>query len=168
MFHLIGMTPEAPDWQTAFGKPPPKPEVITRTDLEVFLTAWAGTGERLDVVPLSTPQLSITEVMQVAELLQGRTVHPNTTLLVYTPIEIKQACERLGVQAIIEAAGGHLVHGHDFFATYAREIREAHGWERMMTHSVKMTNICEGYGYKPTPASIARCVESAIAGRVLG
>ncbi len=127
-----------------------------------------GTGERLDVVPLSTPQLSITEVMQVAELLQGRTVHPNTTLLVYTPIEIKQACERLGVQAIIEATGGHLVHGHDFFATYAREIREAHGWERMMTHSVKMTNICEGYGYKPTPASIARCVESAIAGRVLG
>jgi predicted aconitase len=167
MFHVIGVTPEAPDWPTAFGGPPPEPEVINRADLDAFFATWAGAGERLDVVPLSTPQLTLPEVMQVAELLQGRQLHSGTTLLVYTPIEIKQACERLGVKAIIEAAGGWLVHGHDFFATYAKEIREAHGWERMMTHSVKMTNICEGYGYKPTPASIERCVASAIAGRVM-
>ena len=59
------------------------------------------------------------------------------------------------------------MHGHDFFATFAKEIREAHGWERLMTHSVKMANICEGYGYKPTPAAIDSCVRSAIAGKVL-
>ena len=59
------------------------------------------------------------------------------------------------------------MHGHDFFATFAKEIREAHGWERLMTHSVKMVNICEGYGYRPTPAPIDRCIDSAIAGRVL-
>ncbi len=167
MFHITGVTPEAPDWPTAFGAPPP-PEIITRADLDAFFAEWAGTGEQLDVVPLSTPQLTITEVIQIAEWLQGCKVHPNTTLLVYTPIEIKQACEHLGVKAAIETAGGRLVHGHDFFATYAKEIREAHGWRRMMTHSVKMTNICEGYGYQPTPASIERCIASAIAGRVLG
>ncbi len=168
MFHVVGTTPEAPDWQTAFGATPPEPTVIRHSDLDSFSEAWHGTGERLDVVPLSTPQLTLTEILQVADLLNGQHVHADTTLLVYTPIEIKDACERIGVKSVIEAAGGRLVHGHDFFATYAKEIREAHGWERMMTHSVKMANICEGYGYKPTPASIERCVASAIAGKVVG
>ncbi len=105
--------------------------------------------------------------MQIAERLDGRKVHADTTLLVYTPIEIKEACARIGLTQTIENAGGRVVHGHDFFATFAREIREAHGWERLMTHSVKMVNICEGYGYKPTPAAIPRCIDSAIAGKVL-
>ncbi len=167
MFHLIGVTPEAPDWPTAFGGAPPAPEVLGRDDLDAFFATWGSPGERLDVVPLAAPQLTLTEVIEVAELVQGQQISPETTLLVYTSLEIKQACERLGVQATIEAAGGRLVHGHDFFATYAQEIREAHGWERMMTHSVKMANICAGYGYTPTPASIERCVASALAGRVL-
>ncbi len=166
MFHVIGVTPEARDWQTANGGSPMTPEMLTRNDLASFFEVWGGMGERLDVVPLSTPQLSLTEVIEVAEQLKGRRVHPETTLLIYTPLEIKQACEHLGVKATIEDAGGRLVHGHDFFATFAKEIREAHGWERMMTHSVKMANICAGYGYKPTLASIERCVASAIAGRV--
>ncbi|ETX05142.1 MAG: hypothetical protein ETSY2_24720, partial [Candidatus Entotheonella gemina] len=166
MFHVIGITPEAHDWQTASGSVSMMPEVLTRSDLDTFFATWDGMGGRLDVVPLSTPQLTLTEVIQVAEQLAGHRVHPDTTLLVYTPMEIKQACEQLGVKATIEAAGGRLVHGHDFFATFAKEIRETHGWERMMTHSVKMANICEGYGYKPTPASIERCVASAIAGRI--
>ena len=167
MFHVIGATPEAPDWHTAFGRQPPAPDAITQKDLKNFFAGWAGQGERLDIVALATPQLTITEILQVADRLKGQRVHPDTTLLVYTPLEIKQVCERLGITAIIEDAGGRLVHGHDFFATFAKEIREAHGWERLMTHSVKMANICEGYGYKPTPAAIDSCVRSAIAGKVL-
>ena len=93
--------------------------------------------------------------------------HPDTTLLVYAPLEIKRAAAHIGVIQSIEKAGGRVVHGHDFFATFAREIRETHGWQRLMTHSVKMVNICEGYGYKPTPASIPQCIESAIAGKVV-
>ena len=33
--------------------------------------------------------------------------------------------------------------------------------------SAKLTNILGGYGYKPVLASMERCVESAVAGRVL-
>ncbi len=156
MFHVIGITPEAPDWPAASGSVDMFPEILTRSDLDAFFATWEGIGERLDIVPLSTPQLTLTEVIQVAEQLKGHRVHPDTTLLVYTPLEIKQACERLGVKTVIESAGGRLVHGHDFFATFAKEIRETHGWKRMMTHSVKMANICAGYGYQPTPASILK------------
>ncbi|MDH3702479.1 MAG: aconitase X catalytic domain-containing protein, partial [Alphaproteobacteria bacterium] len=167
MFHVIGITPEAPDWKTACGGKALEPEVISQSDLDAFYAEWGGVGEKLDVVALSTPQLDIPDIVQIAERLNGRKVHSDTTLLVYTSIEIKEACARIGLNQTIEKAGGRVVHGHDFFATFAKEIRETHGWERLMTHSVKMVNICEGYGYKPTPAAIPRCIDSAIAGKVL-
>lgn len=167
MFHVIGATPEAPDWHTACGGPPPGPVEITRRDISDFFAEWGGEGEKLDVVALATPQLNTTQIVGIAEILEGRKVHPNTALLIYTPIEIKQVCERLGVTHIIEKAGGRLIHGHDFFATFAKEIREEHGWKRLMTYSAKMANICAGYGYTPTVASMSSCIESAIAGKVL-
>lgn len=167
MFHVIGMTPEAPDWKTACGGKSVDTEMISQTDVDCFYEEWGGVGQKLDIVALSTPQLDIPEMVQIAEMLEGKQVHSDTALLVYTPLELKEACARIGVNEIIEKAGARVVHGHDFFATFAKEIREAHGWERLMTHSVKMVNICEGYGYKPTPASIPRCIESAIAGKVL-
>ncbi len=168
MFHVIGVTPEAADWQAAFGKRQTKPpQIISRQDVEAFLGSWGGVDEKLDVVALSTPQLTITELAEIAERIVGERVHPDTALLIYAPLEIKQAAERIGLKTSIENAGGRLIHGHDFFATFAKEIRESHGWERLMTHSLKVANICEGYGYNPTPASIRRCVESAIAGKVL-
>jgi hypothetical protein len=36
-----------------------------------------------------------------------------------------------------------------------------------MTNSAKLVNIIGGYGYRPTLASLERCIASAIAGRVL-
>ncbi len=165
--HVVGVTPEAPDWQTVTAGAQLDAATLTRKDVRDFLDAWGGVGEALDVVALSTPQLGITEIGEVAELLAGRKVHGNTALLVYAPREIKQAAQAIGYAKTIEDAGGRLVHGHDFFATFAKEIRESHGWKRLMTHSVKVANICEGYGYTPTPASLRRCIESAVAGKVL-
>lgn len=168
MCHVIGVTPEAPDWQTVTAERRiDSAETITGKLVRDFLANWGGVGERLDVVALSTPQLTITEIAEVAELLAGRRVHRDTTLLVYAPLEIKYAAEEMGYAQTIQDAGGRLVHGHDFFATFAKEIRETHDWQRLMTHSVKVANICEGYGYKPTPTSIRRCIDSAIAGKVL-
>jgi predicted aconitase len=167
MFHVIGVTPEAANWETASGGKAIEVEVISKRHVADFYEEWGGVGEKLDVVALSTPQLDIPEMVEIAALLDGREVHDDTTLLVYAPLEIKEACARIGLNATIEKAGGRVVHGHDFFATFAKEIRESQGWERLMTHSVKMVNICEGYGYKSTPASIPRCIASAIAGKVL-
>ena len=168
MFHVVGVTPEAATIQAAFGeRRPADATCIDKPAVDAFLAEWGGVDEALDVVALCTPQLSIAELVEVADLLEGKRVSDNTALLVYAPLEIRQAAARIGVAQIIERAGARLLHGHDFFATFAREIRQAHGWRRLMSHSLKVCNICEGYGYKPTPASIARCVRSAIAGKVL-
>jgi hypothetical protein len=36
-----------------------------------------------------------------------------------------------------------------------------------MTNSAKLVNIIGGYGYRPTLASLERCIASAVAGRVV-
>jgi hypothetical protein len=46
-------------------------------------------------------------------------------------------------------------------------MAEANGWQRLMTNSAKLVNIIGGYGYRPTLASLGRCVDSAVAGRVV-
>ena len=49
---------------------------------------------------------------------------------------------------------------------YARELREANGWTTLMTNSAKLVNIIGGYGYRPTLASLERCVDAAVTGRI--
>jgi hypothetical protein len=46
-------------------------------------------------------------------------------------------------------------------------MAEANGWTRLMTNSGKLVNIVGGYGYRPSLASLERCVDLAVAGRVL-
>src|SRR5579871_5536921 len=116
--------------------------------------------------PATSSKLSLFEIEAVAGLLDGRRIHPDTTLLVTTSPEIKHAADRLGLTARIEAAGAILAAGICFYQSYARELAEANGWVRLMTNSAKLVNIIGGYGYRPTLASRERCIDAAVAGRV--
>jgi len=103
----------------------------------------------------------------VAQALAGRRIHPDTTLLVTTSPEVKHAADRLGLSAQIEAAGAVVAAGICFYQSYAREMAEANGWVRLMTNSAKLVNIIAGCGYRPSLAGLERCIDSALAGRVL-
>jgi len=103
----------------------------------------------------------------VARALDGRRVHPDTTVIVGTSPEIKHAADRMGLTSRIEASGAVVAQGICFYQSYAHEMAEANGWTRLMTNSAKLVNIIGGYGYRPTLASLERCVDSAVAGRVL-
>ncbi len=54
-----------------------------------------------------------------------------------------------------------------FYQSYAREIAEANGWQRLATNSAKLTNILGGYGYRPVLLPMERCVAAACAGGAL-
>ncbi len=95
LFHIPGITPEAPTLRDAFGgQEPPPPSPITAEDLAAFYGIYAARGEKVDVVVFSAPQLSLVEMGQVADLLDGRHVHPDTTLIAATSPEIKSAADR--------------------------------------------------------------------------
>ena len=119
------------------------------------------------MVVFAAPQLSLVEMSQIADLLDGRRVHQATSLIVTTSPEIKFAADRMGLTRRIEDAGGIVAAGVCFYQSYAREMAEANGWQRLLTNSAKLVNIIAGYGYKPSLASMERCIDSAVAGRIV-
>jgi predicted aconitase len=168
MFHMPGATPEAPTLADAFhGRTLPHPRAISAKDIAAFYKGYAATGDKVDVVVFAAPQLSLIEMERVADLVAGRRVAAGTTLIVATSNEIKHAADRMGLTQRIEAAGGIVAAGICFYQSYAREMAEANGWQRLLTNSAKLVNIIGGYGYKPTLATMEACIDSAVAGRIV-
>lgn len=166
-FHMPGITPECAGVRDVFDGPPPEPHVLGGDDIARFIGEFAATGDAVDVVVFSAPQLSLMEMAKIADLLDGKRIFPKTTMIVSTSPEIKSASDRLGLTQRIEAAGAIVVQGICFYQSYAREMAEANGWKRLMSNSAKLVNIISGYGYRPTLASMERCIDSAIVGRIV-
>jgi hypothetical protein len=162
LFHMPGVTPEAEGTDRARLAMP-----IGRAELDAFIAVYGAAGDKVDVVVFAAPHLSLVEMAAVADALAGRAVHPDTTLVVATSPEIKHAADRMGLTRRIEETGAIVAAGICFYQSYAGEMAAANGWQRLVTNSAKLVNIIGGYGYRPTLLSLERCVESAIAGRVV-
>ena len=167
LFHLVGHTPEAPDIETVCLPEKLSTQSIGAKDLEIFFGQYGNTGDKLDVVVFSAPQLSLFEMSEVASLLNNRTIHPDTAMLVVTSPAVYADATRFGITEKIERSGAMVLEGMCFYQSYAREMGLANGWRRLLTNSAKLTNIIGGYGYQPSLASMKTCINSAIAGEVL-
>jgi predicted aconitase len=171
LFHLPGITPEEPDLdrRRPAGMPAGgrRSQIIGRAELDAFVSAYGASGDKVDVVVFAAPHLSLVEMAAVADALSGRHVHSRTTLLVATSPEIKHAADRMGLTRRIEESGAIVAAGICFYQSYAGEMAEANGWKRLLTNSAKLVNIIGGYGYRPTLMSLERCIDSAVAGRVV-
>ena len=168
LFHIPGVTAEAQSLEAAFlGRAVPPATAITGADFDAFYATYAARGDKVDVVVFAAPQLSLIEMQQVADLMDGRRVNERTSLVVATSPEIKFAADRMGLTRRIEDAGGIVASGVCFYQSYAREMAEANGWQRLLTNSAKLVNIIAGYGYKPTLATMENCIDSAVAGKVV-
>jgi hypothetical protein len=163
LFHMPGVTAE----EAVFAGSPPEPVQIGPPEIAAFLARYGASGDKLDVVVFAAPQLSLYEIAAVADALDGRLVDPGTTVIVATSPEIKHAADRMGLTSRIEASGAVVAQGICFYQSYAREMAAAKGWTRLMTNSAKLVNILGGYGYRSSLASLERCVDSAVAGKVL-
>jgi predicted aconitase len=159
LYHMPGVSAES----VAFGG---AATAIDRAEIDAFLAAYAAPGDKVDVVVFAAPQLSLFEMAEVAAALDGRQVHPSTTVIVATAPEVKAAADRMGLTARIEAAGAIVAAGICFYQSYARELAEANGWTRLVTNSAKLVNIIGGYGYRPTLLPLAQCIDAAVAGRL--
>lgn len=165
LFHMVGITPEAERLPDVADPALPVRATIGRDELAAFQRAQPGGAETVDVVVFSAPQLSLLELRDLAGLLDGRRV--TVPLLAVTSPQVKPDADRMGLTARIEAAGGLLLAGMCFYQSYAREMAEANGWQRLATNSAKLVNILGGYGYRPVLASMEACVAAACAGRLV-
>lgn len=167
LFHLVGITPEAPTLDAVCAPEKLNTESITEADVDAFFARYGGKGDKVDVVVFSAPQLSLLEMQSLASLLDNQKIHRDTSLLAVTSPAVAADARRAGFVERIESSGALVLEGMCFYQSYAREMGEANGWKRLMTNSAKLTNIIGGYGYQPTLSNMENCVASAIAGEIV-
>ncbi|MBL8382027.1 MAG: aconitase X catalytic domain-containing protein [Burkholderiales bacterium] len=162
LFHIVGLTPEAPRLGDVADAALPSHRV-GRAEFAALQQSFRR-DDRVDVVVFSAPQLSLLELRDLAGLCDGKRL--TVPMLAVTSPQVKPDCDRMGYTRTIEEAGGTVLSGMCFYQSYAREIAEARGWKRLATNSAKMVNILGGYGYQPMLASMEECVSAAQTGRL--
>ena len=111
MYHIPGITPEAPTVEAAFkGKTPLEKITITRKDLKkVYEMLNCADSNKIDFVYLGCPHYNIEEVRKVAGLLEGKKCRVPCWVMT-NPLTYK-AAEMMGLSEIILRAGGLLLSG---------------------------------------------------------
>lgn len=165
LFHIAGVTPEAPDLATALGGVPPRRMIsVTPAMIRAARDRLSTVdGDRIDAVAIGSPHLSLAEVDELERLIAGRRlarpIYANTGRHVLAPLEAagrRKALEALGVVFVIDTCV--------VVTPILPEIQGA----VLMTNSGKFAHYATGNtGYAVVYGSLAECVESAVAGRVL-
>lgn len=166
LFHLVGVTPEAPDLSTAMhGQTPVVTHDIGRSELR---RAWreltTHTGNELDMVVLGSPHFSLNEFRQLAPLLEGRKRHPRVRLLVTSSRAMAALAERAGVLEPLRQFGGQVTLDTCILTTpmLPDDVKT------LMTNSAKYAYYAPGLlGTEVVFGSLEDCVESAVEGCIV-
>lgn len=108
MCHMVGITPEAPNLETAIGGKSPVDVIdITENDLlESYSILNGGNpSTMIAYISLGCPHYSIEELRKIAEFLTNKKIAKNTTLHIWTTNPIKETADRCGYTKIIEESG---------------------------------------------------------------
>jgi predicted aconitase len=167
MFHMVGVTPEAPDEAAAFaGGRPAASHVIDDTALDAFYRTYPEDRAEIDLVVFTAPQLSVLELRRLVELLRGRRVHSNTALLITTNFANREMAARLGYVKALEDAGGRVLSGVCWYIMEPAKMAASFGWKNVLTNSAKVANIIGGYRLHPILRRTEVCIEAAVSGRL--
>ena len=106
--HMVGITPEAPTLEVAFGGKKPENDIAVgqKEMLSSFHKLTTTQREEVDLVCFGCPHCSIPQMREIASLLQNQKIHPNARLWVATSSHLKNMAQRMGYVEIIERAGG--------------------------------------------------------------
>lgn len=167
MFHLVGVTPEAPTLNAALGgAEPDEVHRMTRADLDGLLSSDEMTGRDVDLVVFAAPQLAIDEIIDIGRRLGGRKVHENTRLIIALDPQVRLQADNAGLTPELTAAGVELSTGTCFYPE-APLMREKTGWKTLVTNSAKLVNTLRPSGFECAFRRIDACIDAAVAGRLL-
>jgi cis-L-3-hydroxyproline dehydratase len=166
LFHIIGVTPEAPTLQAAFqGRSPlEKVDVTLKMLREARRELTRTEGDDLDMVVLGSPHFSIEEFKQLIPLIKGKRVHPEVQFLITTSRAVRHLLEKNGLMEIISDFGGRVTVDTCILATpmLPENIRT------LMTNSAKYAYYAPGMLNRQVVfGGLDDCVASAAAGKVV-
>lgn len=166
LFHLVGLTPEAPTREAACqGRQPRQVIEITMDDLRRArneLTTAAG--QKLDMVVLGSPHFSLAEFRQLAPLVAGQQRHPDVQFLVTSSRAMAALADKAGFLEPLRQFGGKITVDTCILTTpmLPAEIKI------LMTNSAKYAYYSPGLlKTQVVFGKLEDCVRSAVAGRVV-
>jgi len=173
LFHMVGVTPEAPTLEAAFqGRPSapggsgaPRCRDITVEDLRAARRELTtADGRELDMVILGSPHFSLAEFSLLAPLVAGQRAHPRVKFLITSSRLMKERAHETGVLEPILSFGAQITLDTCILASpmLPPEIKT------LMTNSAKYAYYAPSLlNTRVTFGSLADCVHSAIEGRVV-
>jgi len=168
LYHVVGITPEAPTEAVAFGgKKPQEWPTVEFGEKELRETEESlskATAREVDLVAFGCPHASITEIREIARLLSGRKLKSGVELWVSTSRIVKAYAEMMGYVDIIEASGARVTCHTCPLSPYEGFLEDL-GHRTIATNSPKLAcYVGQGQDVLPYYGSLERCVEAAVSG----
>lgn len=168
MYHIPGVTPEAPSADAAFADRRPtetlkygKPE--RRIAYENLNSS--AQDRKVDFIMLGCPHDSIEQVWQAARQLEGKHLHTGTELWIHTPRALRELADRSGYTKMIEDAGGHIL--SDSCPAISRMMPR--GTRVVATDSAKQAHYLPAItGVQTWFGSLKDCIDAALTGHWTG
>jgi len=169
MFHIVGVTPEAPTMEAAFGRNEPIGRYLFDASVKkrVYDRANNQPEGKVNMVFFGCPHATLYEVKEISRLLDGRRVAKGTKLWVMAAHPIRASAERLGYAQIIEESGAELLADGCLLTYYVYFDSQRPNLERVATDSLKHAlGVRRSFGSKVFFGDTERCVQVAIEGGV--
>jgi hypothetical protein len=166
LFHLVGITPEAPTLEDALQGNEPEQEIDVTMDhlREAWRELSTAGGRELDLVVLGCPHYSLTEFERLVLLIDGKEKHKDVEFLVNSNRAMRALANEAGYLRSLEAFGGVVTVDTCPLATpmLSPDI------DVVMTNSAKFSYYAPGMlNERVVFGTLEDCVLSAIEGRVV-
>lgn len=165
LFHVAGVTPEAPSVRVALGGRKAAEEITLRPgDLTATRAELTGArGDRIDVVALGCPHFSYQEAWSLTKALAGRSVAEGVECFLYTNRAVLADLRATGIARELEDAKMRLTTD----TCILHWPLEKWGFSSMATNSAKFAKYAPGLvGVQVRYGSLEECAEAAVSGRL--
>jgi predicted aconitase len=165
LYHIPGITPEAPTVPAAFnGGTPPEPAVYGPAERRAIYETLNEIGSSTDVdfVLLGCPHASVDQIRRAAAALDGKRLSAGTELWIMAPRALKDVADRSGYTEVIERAGGRVL--ADSCPAMSRAAPK--GTRVFATDSAKQVHYLPAIlGIEAWFGTLEECVDAAVTGR---
>lgn len=165
LFHIVGVTPEAPTRDAAFQGQVPQQTVKVDMDRlrEARRALSTQSGDGLDVLLLGSPHFSVDEFRRFARLARGYQAHPDVTVIITCSRMVREVVRRTDIWPVVEAFGARItVDSCPLVSPMLTKEKRS-----IMTNSAKYAFYSPGLLQAGVRfGTLKDCIESAVAGRV--
>ena len=155
LFYIQGITPAAD-----LHSPPRDHVTIEENDLKDAYDSINDEGNDIDFVCIGCPHCSIKEIAEIATLIEGKKVSPNTEFWVACSRTAKQLADQRGYTMVIERAGGK------FACDTCMAVAPLKGrFKSLATTSAKGCFYSRQNNMATKMGSVEECIEAAVTGK---